>query len=412
MGASGESESDLFVGESALDELRPLRVARVIARLNVGGPAIQASLLTSHLAPPDFDSTLITGVEDEREGNMIELAGEGGFLGDVSATVIPPLGRAVSPLADLSALIQLIRLFWRTRPDVVHTHTAKAGTLGRIAAIATRVPVIVHTFHGNVFSGYFSPTVSRIISMWESLLARFTSAVIAITPSQAGDLAGYGIPRSRIRVLPLGLPLDRFEHGSSRSDARHELGIGEDEIVIGMIARLVPIKDPLLMVEAAAALKTERGPVRLLIVGDGPMREEVTAAATEQKVKLDLLGWRADLENIYPAMDVVALSSRNEGSPVALIEAMAAGRPVAATDVGGVADLLQGGELGGLAAERTGAGLANAISSALETPAATLAQSRRMAIDKFGIDRLAADIASLYDGLAYKKLAKIRRRRR
>lgn len=412
LGGPDFSADEIDPDRRVLDSIRPLTVLRVIARLNVGGPAIQASLLTSGLDQKRFISTLVTGREASREGNMLELASELEFTSGVEPVIVEDLGRSISPLRDLRALFSLIRIMRRLRPDVVHTHTAKAGTLGRIAAITTRVPVVVHTFHGHTFHGYFNKATSLMVSLWESLLARFSSAVIAISPRQAADLIDAGLPRKKVRIIPLGLPLERFANGSARGDARSALKIGDDETVIGMVARLVPVKDPFLMVDAVAELSLNDPSTSLLIVGDGPLREEVEAHARHRGVHVRVLTWRADLENIYPAMDVVALSSKNEGSPVALIEALAAGRPVASTNVGGVADLLADGEYGHLADEATPTGLAGAIARAIETDPAQLALARRSALDRFGSDRLIRDISALYEGLAAARVARVTRNRK
>lgn len=380
----------------------------MIARLNVGGPAIQAALLTSGLDSRRFDSTLVSGTEDEREGNMLSLAASENFASGVEPVVIPALGRSPSPLRDVVAFVSLLRLMRRIRPDVVHTHTAKAGTLGRLAAWLTGVPVIVHTFHGNVFTGYFRPAISRLIVTWERFLAQISTAVIAISTRQADELLASGFDNSKVRVIPLGLPLGRFKTSTTeeRARARQALGIAEESTAIGFIARLVPVKNPELMIEAIAELRKTHPDVCLVVAGDGPLREAIAEAATLHEVQLKMLGWRADLGDIYVALDAVALSSRNEGLPVALIEAMASGVPVASTNVGGVADLFAEGELGELA-EADPRSLAKAIDSAIKSPQSRIEKARLSALDRFGEERLIADISSLYEELAEPK----RRRR-
>lgn len=394
-------------------EKPPLKVVRVIARLNVGGPAIQAALLTSGLDRERFESTLVTGVEDEREGNMLTLAGDEDFAAGVEPIVIPALGRSPSPLRDAFAFVSLLRLFRKVRPDLVHTHTAKAGTLGRLAAWLTGVPVIVHTFHGNVFSGYFRPVISRVIVAWERFLARLSTVVIAISKRQANELIGAGFAKPKVKVIPLGLPLVRFKPRTAegRARARRTLDIAEDSVAIGFIARLVPVKNPELMIEAIAELGRARSDVCLVVAGDGPLRETLIDAAAMHGVELKMLGWRADLDDVYMALDAVALSSRNEGLPVALIEAMASGVPVASTDVGGVADLFAEGELGELA-EADPRSLAKAIESAITSPQSRIEEARSSVLDRFGEKRLISDIAGLYEELAELKRDRIARRSR
>lgn len=394
-------------------EKSPLKVVRVIARLNVGGPAIQAALLTSGLDKERFESTLVTGTEDEREGNMLSLATDEDFAAGVEPIVIPALGRSPSPLRDALAFVSLVRLIRRVRPDVVHTHTAKAGTLGRLAAWITGVPVIVHTFHGNVFFGYFRPVISRMIVAWERFLARLSTVVIAISKRQADELTSLGFTKSKVRVIPLGLPLARFKprtaEGSAR--ARRTLGITEESTAIGFIARLVPVKNPELMIEALAELGRTHPNVCLVVAGDGPLREMLTRAAAVHEVELKMLGWRADLGDVYTALDAVALSSRNEGLPVALIEAMASGVPVASTNVGGVADLFAEGEFGELA-EADPRSLAKAIESAIASPQSRIEEARKSVLDRFGEERLISDIGGLYEELAELKRGRITRRSR
>lgn len=392
-------------------EKPPLKVVRVIARLNVGGPAIQAALLTSGLDRKRFESILVTGTEDEREGNMLSLASDEEFTAGVKPVVIPALGRSPSPLRDALAFLYLLRLIWKIRPDVVHTHTAKAGTLGRLAAWLTGVPVIIHTFHGNVFSGYFRPAISRAIVTWERFLARLSTAVVAISKRQADELIGAGFAESKVKVIPLGLPLERFNSRTEigRTKARNALGIGEDSIAVGFIARLVPVKNPELMIEAIAELGKVHRNVCLVVAGDGPLRERLIEAARTRGVELRMLGWRADLDNVYQALDAVALSSRNEGLPLALIEAMASGVPVASTNVGGVPDLFAEGELGELA-EADSRSLAKAIESAIASPQSRIDAARKSVLQRFSDERLVSDISNLYEELADFKRGRIARR--
>lgn len=391
----------------------PLRVVRIIARLNIGGPAIQAALLTSSLDKAEFDSTLVTGTEGMREGNMLELAVQEDFAAGVEPIVIPALGRSPSPIRDLVAFISLLRLMRRMRPDIVHTHTAKAGTLGRIAAWLTGVPVIVHTFHGNVFTGYFGPFISKLIVLWERLLAKISTAVIAISDRQGRDLSEAGFNRSKIRVIPLGLPLERFAEtvpAERRALLRSQLGIPDGSLAIGFVARLVPVKNPELLLDALDKLQESKPGIHLVVAGDGPLREDLNASAARLGIDLKMLGWRGDLNDVYPALDAVALSSRNEGLPVALIEAMAAGIPVASTNVGGVADLLEDGKLGTLASQDAES-LAEAIAAALSAPKDQIADARNSVLERFGEGRLLRDIGALYHELAESKANAIKRRR-
>lgn len=414
LGAGGEVVATPHETKLALENCRPLKICRVITRLNIGGPSVQATLLSTELGPPAFESVLLTGLEDEREGNYLDLLDptrrDGLFVETLAS-----LGRTPRPGPDLRTLSELVAVFRRIRPDIVHTHMAKAGTIGRIAARLTGVPIVVHTFHGNVFRGYFSGPVSAAVRKWEVVLARLSDAVVAISPSQAAELRKAGISPRKIRMIPLGIPLERFESLPPKQEARAHFGVPEGSICIGWVARLVPVKDPSLMIRAAAAAAAaagEPGSLVLLVAGDGPLREEVEREAIALGVEVRFLGWQADLARFYAACDVVALSSRNEGFPVSLIEAIASRRPVAATDVGGVSDLFAEAGQGVLAETNTPDALASAIRTALETPEAQLEVSARRVRDRYGARRLLSDITALYEELAYAKLDRLQRRRR
>ena len=371
--------------------------------MNVGGPAFHTMHLTEGLRDR-YPTLLVTGDVDEGEADMTDQAiGRG-----LDVMRLPELGRRLRPWQDLVALGKLVVLFRRLRPRIVHTHTAKAGTLGRLAAIVARVPVRVHTFHGHVFHGYFGGWVSAGFVLIERLLARFTTCVVAISESQAEDLTRrYRVSRpERTRVIPLGLELDRFapeRNEGAGAQLRAELHAGEVP-VISIVGRLAPIKNHDLFLEAAAALRAEGRDCRYLIVGGGS--EEIRLREYCRELGLDgtvsFLGWRTDLERIYAASDIVVLTSLNEGTPVCLIEALSAGRAVVSTDVGGVRDVLEGGELGLITPSGDRESLVRAIARLLDDPPLRRELGRRgaaVAPRRFGVDRLLADMTTLYDQL-------------
>ncbi|MCO5170889.1 MAG: glycosyltransferase [Planctomycetes bacterium] len=323
-------------------EPRPrLKVARIIARLNVGGPARHCVLLSEGLRRRGFDTVLLTGRLEP---------GEAGVLADDAASTpagvpirrVPGLRQPVSPRDDARALAELVRLLRAERPDVVHTHTSKAGALGRVAAALAGVPVVVHTFHGHVLEGYFPRLPSALVRLAERALGRLTTRIVTLSPGLKEDLsARFGVADAgRFEVIPLGRDLAPFRAGP-RGLLRRELGLSPDAPLVGAVGRLVPIKDVPLLVRAFARVVERRPGATLVLVGDGPERAAIEAAAAARGLerRVRLLGWRDDLPAIYADLDLLAVSSRNEGTPLAMIEAFAAGVPVVATRVGGVADM-------------------------------------------------------------------------
>jgi glycosyltransferase involved in cell wall biosynthesis len=385
---------------------RPIRVARVIARLNIGGPAQHTILLAAGLDRARFATTLITGVVGPAEGDFLEAAHSRG----VSPIVIPELGRSIRPARDLAVLLKLVRLFRRLRPDIVHTHTAKAGTLGRLAARFAGVPVTVHTFHGHVLDGYFSPAVTRFFVGVERALARRTDRLVTVSPRLRADLLAMGIGRpEQVAVIPLGLDLERFRRARPEAPIlRASLGLGTDVPLLGIVGRLVPIKDHPLLFEAVALLEPHGPPAHLVVVGDGEERVRLEALAGQLGLshRVHFLGWRSDLETILPELTMVICASKNEGTPVALIEAMAAGVPVLSTDVGGVADLVTHGETGWLVRAGDPPALAQGVQHLLGNAAlrARLAAAGRpVALERHGVEGLIRRVEALYAELVSRK---------
>ncbi len=378
---------------------RPVRVARVIARLNIGGPAQHTVLLTVGLDRTRFATTLITGVVGPAEGDFTDAARARGVI----PVVIPELGRSIRPARDLAALVKLIGLFRRLRPDIVHTHTAKAGTLGRLAAWIAGVPVTIHTFHGHVLDGYFSPAVTRVFLGVERTLARRTDRLVTVSPRLRTELLAMGIGRpAQVEVIPLGLDLERFRRAGPVGPAlRGSLGLGPGTFLLGIVGRLVPIKDHASLFHAVALLQPPDPPAHLAVIGDGEERPRLEALARRLGLgrRIHFLGWRADLETILKELDVVICASKNEGTPVALIEAMAAGVPVVSTDVGGVADLIAHGETGWLVRAGDPPSLAHAIRLLLGDHvlrARLAAAGRPVALERHGVAGLIRRVEALY----------------
>ena len=379
---------------------------RVIARLNIGGPAIQAISLTKLLEQRGYVTRLVRGRESPHEGNMDALARELG----VTPTFVPSLRRDPGP-RDLHALAALIRLIQRDRPAIVHTHAAKAGTLGRVAGLiglrSTR-PILVHTFHGHSLSGYFSGPTAWLFRAIERSLARRSDALIAVSEEVRDELVALGVaPAERFTVVPLGFDLGRFIDDTDRSQRRgalrKEWGVADEDEVVTLVARLVPIKrvDRFLRI---ALLLADRPNVRFVVVGDGELREQLVnstdAAALDGR--LHWAGFRADMPEVCFASDVVVLTSDNEGTPVSLIEAQAAAVPVVGTDAGGVRSALRAGETGLLVGVHDERGAADAIAAILNDPARAermAAAGREFAARSFSITRLLNDLDDLYRSL-------------
>jgi glycosyltransferase involved in cell wall biosynthesis len=373
-------------------------VFRLFSRLNVGGPAVHVILLTAGLKARGYTTCLAVGKESPREGNLLDLAAAKG----VECLQLGALGRDIRPLSDAQALWGLWRLIRRLRPHVVHTHTAKAGVLGRIAARLAGVPVVVHTYHGHVLRSYFGPLKNALFRATERMLGRASDALVAVSESVKADLVGLGVAdAAKIRVVPLGLELASLTGALPRGRLRAASGVAEGAPLVGIVGRLAPIKDVATFLAAADLLRRSLPEVRFAVVGDG--EERPALEAERRRLGLDGVvhfhGWHRDMAAVYGDLDVVVNCSRNEGTPVALIEALAAGRPVVATRVGGTPDLLADGEYGTLVPAADPAALANAIAAVLLSPAPARARAsggRDYVLRHHSADRLVRDVDTLY----------------
>ena len=368
-------------------------VLRLIARLNIGGPARQAYLLTSALAD-EFPTVLAAGTPQPGEGELIDP--------DVPVTRVP-LVRPVRPHRDLQGLIAVRRLIRRTGARLLHTHTAKAGTVGRLAALSTKPrPVTVHTFHGHVLDGYFSAPVERAFIQAERWLARRTDALIAVSDEVRAALLDLGIGRpDNFHVIRLGFDLEDFLEVSGHSHKlRAALDLDDRTQLIGVLGRLAPIKDHASLIEAVATLDG----VHLAVLGDGELRSELVSQVRSLGIadRVHFVGWWEDVAGAVADLDVVALTSRNEGSPVSLIEALACGRAVVATDVGGVSSVVQHGVSGLLCAPGDVPGIARSLTTVLSDGDAAVrmgAAGRLFVTERFGSRRLVSEIRELYRSL-------------
>ena len=389
-----------------------IRVLRVITRLNIGGPSIQAIALTERLRGRGFDTRLVHGKLDAGEGDMRYL-----LPATVEATYLPALKRPLAPRHDAAALVQLLAIMRDLRPHIVHTHMAKAGTLGRLAAAiynrtagAGRRARVVHTYHGHVLEGYFSAAKTRLFLAIERGLARATDRIVAISPAIRRQLLDdYRIGRAdQYAVVALGFDLSALAaiDDRGRADAKAALHIDAGAHVVSTVGRLTEIKQHELFLETAA-LVAARDPLAVfVIVGDGILRGalEAQACGLNLEGRVHFLGWRRDLATIYGASDVFLLTSRNEGTPVALIESLAAGVPGVSTRVGGVPDVIEGGAAGLLAPDGDAAALAAHVTALLadrDRRRRMGAAGRELALARYGLDRLIADVDTLYRELLH-----------
>jgi glycosyltransferase involved in cell wall biosynthesis len=379
--------------------------------LNIGGPAIQAINLSRDLNAEGFETCLIHGRLGPGEGDMTRLLP----LDGTKALYLDTLVRPISPIRDLRALWSIYQALLQWKPQVIHTHMAKAGTLGRLAGVAynwtsrrSQRAKIVHTYHGHVFEGYFDELSTRVFLMVERWLARRTDTLIGISSQVMKDLVTtyrIGNPRTA-RLIPLGFDLERLLAVTAfdLEEARSRLGISRDALVVTTVGRLTAIKQHSLFLQMAQRVARKSSQVVFLIVGDGELRGRLEQEAKQLGVghQVQFLGWRGDLETIYAATSVFVLTSRNEGTPVALIEAMAAGVASVATDVGGVRDVIARPQVGLLVPPGNADAVASAVIELVEDPVRRQEMGRHARAfvrGRFQRARLIGDIVRLYDDL-------------
>ncbi len=392
-----------------------IKVLRVIARLNMGGPALHVAYLTAGLAERGYDTTLVAGTLARGEDSMAFVA-EGL---DVHIVRIDELGREISPLRDLVATIKLARLIRHERPQILHTHTAKAGTVGRLAARLAggrHPPIVVHTFHGHVLHGYFGPVRSLFFRLLERWLAARTTALVAVSPQVRDDLVRLHVaPADRFTVVRLGIELEERVDGAgqSRDEARRYLGIPAERFAVGWIGRMTAVKRTDDVLLGFKRLRERGVDACLCLVGDGPDRPHVERLAHDLGIVRDtlFLGYQEDVAPYYAAFDALVLPSANEGTPVSAIEALAAGRPVVATRVGGVPDVVRDGEDGFLVEPGATDDLAERLAwlaGDAELRERMGAAGRERVLPRYAVDRLIDDVDRLYRSLLSAAAARTR----
>jgi glycosyltransferase involved in cell wall biosynthesis len=383
-----------------------MRIVHVIARLNVGGAALHVLQLAHEQARRGHDVIVVAGTLAAGEESMEYVADELG----VELLRLPVLQRELSPRADPAAIMALRSVIRSRRAEVLHTHTAKAGATGRIAALMAgraRPRAVVHTYHGHVLSGYFSRRWERLFRLIERLLARASGTLVAVSDEVRDDLVGFGVaPASRFAVVPYGFELPAWSDvdDESRRRLRGEIGAGDDTFVVGWAGRLTTIKRPLDLIRTLRALLDEDVDALLVLVGDGEDRADVEALATALAVtdRCRFMGFQKSIRPWYASFDALLLTSANEGTPVVAIEALAAAKPVIATRAGGTGTVVRNGESGYLEAIGDTQALADRLAALARDPALRARMGAAGAEDvrtRFAVGRMADEVEAIYDRL-------------
>lgn len=388
------------------------KILRIINRLNLGGPTYNVALLSKFLAP-EFETLLVSGMKDVSEGSSEFIVKNL----DLHPVYIPEMYRELNPLRDYKSYFKIRKIIKEFNPDIVHTHAGKAGAVGRLAASHMGVKVIVHTYHGHFFHSYFSPLKTRLFLEIERYLAKRTTKIIAISESQLKELSEvYRVaPPEKFALVHLGFDLSRFweNKDEKRKKFRAEYFLSDDEIAIGIIGRLTPIKNHPVFLNALKKVseKTSKK-IRAFIVGNGEERLNTETLATSlgiawssiasEKKPLTFTGWKKNIDEINAGLDIITLTSNNEGTPVSLIEAQAAGKPIVSTNVGGIEDIVEKNKTAFLSPVGDADAFAENLLHLIEDDELRKKMSNagsEMVKEKFSYQRLCSDTAALYRNL-------------
>tara|TARA_B100000131_G_scaffold277583_1_gene281517 strand:- start:327 stop:1475 length:1149 start_codon:yes stop_codon:yes gene_type:complete len=375
-----------------------VRVLIIIARMNVGGPAWLASALADGMPSDDFKTLLVCGHVEDDEADYLEMSGK-----KISTYRIDALGRSIGPLGDLKSLFEIRKVIKKFNPHIVHTHTAKAGFLGRLAAFSLRVPVVVHTFHGHLLYGYFSNLTVKAICLIEKVLAKYSNSLVAVGAKVRDDLLSVGIgDYDKFEVIAPGVEtVCKMEKVSIRQD----FNLHEDQIVLLFVGRLTKIKRLDRLLEAVRLLKDDFPNLLLLVAGGGDLEDSIIEMASDLGSTVRFLGWQEDVSSLYLVADVIVLSSDNEGMPVSLIEAAIAGLPAVTTDAGSAREVVVNDRTG-LVVEKSSMALSQGLRLLFadkEYREEMGQQAQKHAIKSFSKERLIADHLGLYRKLITSK---------
>ncbi len=386
----------------------PIRILRVIARLNMGGPAIHVTNLAAGLETRGYHTTLVAGSLPRGEDSMAFVADELG----VTVMNVPEIQREVSPLHDTRAVRRLTSVIRAERPHILHTHTAKAGAIARAAALLAgdaRPPIVVHTFHGHVFKGYFGPGRTEFFRQVERTLARYSDVLVAVSPEVRDELVAHGIaPFEKFAVIRLGIPLEQRLDDPERLDFRALYGIPDAAFVVGWVGRMTGVKDTGAVLEIVRAARERGVDAVACMVGDGPDREPLEELAHELGIARStyFVGYQPDVAGYYRLFDAFLLPSVNEGTPVSAIEALASGTPVVATRVGGVPDVVRDGLDGFLVEPGDVEGAAERLATLASDPELRRrlgASGSAYVRERYSVSRLVDDVDMLYRSLLASK---------
>ena len=388
------------------------KILRIHNRLIVGGPSHNVTLLTAYLSP-EFETRLLVGKKDPAEKDATYIAQRLGL----KPIEIAEMRRSILPCNDIIAYFKIKKIIREFKPDIVHTHASKSGAIGRLAANSCNVPLIVHTFHGNVFHSYFNGFLTSLIIRIERFLAKKTDAIVAISDSQRKELTDvYKIaPPEKIFTIALGFNLEKFsvDQDAKKEVFRNKYGFDKNDIVVGIIGRLVPVKNHEMFLEVAALIKANSNKnIRFVIIGDGESRTLIEKKAaglnlsysyfvSHPKVTTDILvtSWETEIDQALAGIDIIVLTSHNEGTPVSLIEAQAAHKPVVSTNVGGIEDIVQHGETGFITEAGDTTTFAQHIQTLIDNPQLREQMGKKgyeNVIKRYSKQRLITDMKHLY----------------
>jgi glycosyltransferase involved in cell wall biosynthesis len=385
------------------------KILHIITRLDMGGSA-QNTLLSCKELSGKYETILVHGLSNESgmsdlEKKIVEAGVETAKKNGIKVIALPAMVRSIRPIKDFKALLALMWLIFKEKPDIVHTHSSKAGILGRVAAKISFVPNIIHTPHGHVFYGHFGVFASKVFLWVEKLFSRFTDRMVALTDGEKNDYENLSVcPAEKLLKIHSGVDVKQFKQSNGNMvEKRRSLGLDQNGNVVGFVGWLLPIKGPEYLLKAMEYVWQEYPETALVFVGKGDLDVDLRTQALRVSAngRVKFLGWREDIDEIMPVFDMLVLPSLNEGMGRVLVEAMAAGKPVVASRVGGIPDLVRDGETGYLVPPADEKALADGIKKLLDDPgkAWEMGQHGKKRCQQFSLEAMIEKLDDLYSGL-------------